>query len=50
MGTKGGIMNTLYDFDIAFENLMDDALNNLSPESFRKFIDDITMILADYED
>lgn len=50
MGTIGGIMKTLYDFDSAFENLMDDALNNLSPESFRKFIDDITMILADYEE
>lgn len=43
-------MKTLYDFDSAFENLMDDALNNLSPESFQKFKDDITMILADYED
>ena len=43
-------MKTIYDFDSAFEDLMDDALNNLSPESFRKFIDDITMILADYEE
>ncbi len=50
MGTIGGIMKTLYDFDSAFENLMDDALNNLSPESFQKFKDDITMILTDYED
>lgn len=50
MGTMGGIMKTLYDFDSAFENLMDDALNNLSPESFQKFIDDVSMILADYED
>lgn len=50
MGTIGGTMKTLYDFDSAFENLMDEALNNLSPESFRKFKDDITMILADYED
>lgn len=50
MGTTGGIMKTLYDFDRAFENLMDDALNNLSPESFRMFKDNITMILADYED
>lgn len=43
-------MKTLYEFDSEFEELMDDALNNLSPESFRKFIDDISMILADYED
>lgn len=43
-------MKTLYDFDEAFSELMDDALNNLSPESFLKFIDDIGMILSDYEE
>lgn len=41
---------TRYDYEMDFEKIMDDALNNLSPESFRKFIDDITMILSDYED
>lgn len=42
-------MKTLYDFDSEFEELMDRALNELSPKLFAKFLDDITMILADYE-
>lgn len=40
---------TRYDYEMDFEKLMDEALNNLSPESFRRFIDDITMILSDLE-
>ena len=40
---------TLYDFDTEFEQLMDRALNELSPKAFNKFLDDISMILADYE-
>ena len=43
-------MKTLYDFDSAFENLMDEALNILSPKAFKKFIDDINMMLSDYEE
>lgn len=41
---------TRYDYELEFEMLMDDALNNLSPEAFRGFVDSITMILSDYED
>ncbi len=41
---------TLYDFDSEFEELMDQALNDLSPKQFAKFLDDISMMLADYED
>ena len=41
---------SLYDFDRRFEELLDDALNELSPKQFAKFIDDIYMILSDYDD
>jgi predicted Zn-dependent protease with MMP-like domain len=41
---------TLYEFDNEFEELMDQALNDLSPKQFAKFLDDISMMLADYED
>jgi predicted Zn-dependent protease with MMP-like domain len=41
---------TLYDFDYEFEELMDQAVNDLSPKQFAKFLDNISMILADYED
>ena len=41
---------TLYEFDEQFTELMDKALNELSPKLFAKFLDDITMILTDYED
>ena len=41
---------TLYDFDCEFEELMDQAVNDLSPKQFAKFLDDISMMLADYED
>ena len=41
---------TLYDFDYEFEELMDQAVNDLSPKQFAKFLDDISMILVDYED
>lgn len=42
-------MQTLYEFETAFEELMDDALNKLSPEQFEKFKDSVSMILLDYE-
>ena len=42
-------MKTLYDFTNAFEELMDEALNDLSPESFERFKDSVSMILDDYE-
>ena len=41
---------TLYDFDSEFEKLMDQAVNDLAPKQFVKFLDDISMMLADYED
>ena len=40
---------TLYDFDTKFEQLMDRAKKELSPKRFNKFLDDISMMLADYE-
>lgn len=41
---------TLYEFDSEFEELMDQADHDLSPKQFTKFLDDISMMLADYED
>lgn len=41
---------TLYEFENAFEELMDRALNDLTPKRFEKFLDDISMMVADYED
>jgi len=41
---------TLYEFEVEFEELMDAALNELSPAQFEKFKDSVSMILADYED
>ena len=41
---------TLYEYETDFEELMDSALNDLSPSEFNKFLDSISMILADYED
>lgn len=41
---------TLYEFDNEFEELMDQAVNDLSPKQFAKFLDDISMMFADYED
>lgn len=42
-------MMTRYELDMVFEELLDTALNELSPEEFNKFLDDITMIVSDYE-
>ena len=42
-------MKTLYDFTSAFEELMDNALNELSPAQFDKFKESVSMILDDYE-
>ena len=41
---------TLYELDNEFEELMDRAVNDLSPKQFTRFLDDISMMLADYED
>lgn len=40
---------TIYDFDNEFEELMDQAVNDLSPKQFAKFLNDIAMMLADYK-
>lgn len=41
---------TLYDFDNEFEELMDQAVNDLPPKQFTEFLNEISMMLADYED
>ena len=41
---------TLYDFGNEFEELIDQAVNDLSPKQFTRLLDDISMMLADYED
>ena len=41
---------TVYDFDNQFTELMDKAVNELSPKLFAKFLDDISMILVDYKE
>ena len=41
---------TLYDFEVEFENYMDDALDSLSPASFNKLKDSILMFIEDCED
>lgn len=42
-------MGTLYEFEVAFQDMMDDALNKLSPAQFEKLKDSISMIMDDYE-
>lgn len=43
-------MKTKYEFECAFEELLDNALNTLSPEAFKGLLDSISMIVSDYED
>lgn len=43
-------MKTLYEFETAFQELMDTALNALSPSQFEQFKDSVSMILSDYEE
>ena len=43
-------MKTLYEFENAFTELMDEALNVLSPAQFEKLKDSVQMILGDYTD
>lgn len=40
---------SVYDYERDVEELLDDALNNLKPEYFQKLLDDISMIISDYE-
>lgn len=43
-------MKNKYYFERAIEELLDEALNTLSPDSFKQFLDSISMILEDYEE
>lgn len=42
-------MKTLYEFECAIEEIMDDALNELSTDEFERFKDFVSMIPDDYE-
>lgn len=41
---------TLYDFEQEFTELMDNALNSLSPQQFKKFLDDLPNIISEYKE
>ena len=41
---------TLYDFEQEFTELMNKALNDLSPQQFKIFLDDLSIIISDYEE
>ena len=41
---------SIYEFDSEFEELMDKALNKLSPRDFKTFLDHIDQIIADYQE
>jgi len=43
-------MKNKYYFERAIEELLDEALNTLSPDSFKELLDSINMILGDYEE
>ena len=42
-------MHTLYDFEAAISDLLDNALNELPPEQFERLLDSISIMLADYD-
>lgn len=41
---------SIYDFDAEFVELMDKAVNELSPRDFKTFLDHIDEIIVDYQD
>lgn len=41
---------TSYEYANKIQEILDDALNKLPPESFRILLDNLSMILADYDD
>lgn len=41
---------TSYEATVAFEELIDKALNELSPSAFERFLDDISMIVESFDD
>ena len=40
---------SIYEFESEFEELMDKALNELSPREFKIFLDHIDQIIVDYQ-
>lgn len=40
---------TSYEYAEKISELLDDALNKLSPEAFERLLDSVSMILSDYE-
>lgn len=38
---------SVYDYEEKIEDLLDDALNNLSPKDYEMLLDDIDKLLAD---
>lgn len=40
---------TSYEYITKIEEILDDALNQLSPKVFEILLDNISMLLADYE-
>lgn len=41
-------MKTKYDFESEIDELLDEALNELSPEEYDRLLDSVSMSLADH--
>jgi len=41
---------TVYGYESMIQELLDEALNELTPDGFAKLLDSINMMLADYEE
>ena len=41
---------TVYGYESMIQELLDEALNELTPHDFAKLLDSINMMLADYEE
>lgn len=41
---------TRLEYEEKIEEILDEALNNLSPDAFRRLIDDLLFRLEDYEE
>ena len=40
-------MKSVYDYETEIDELLDDALNNLTPAEYSHLLDDISIILAE---
>ena len=40
---------TSYEYADKISEILDDALNKLSPEAFKRLLDNVSMLLEDYE-